>query len=399
MNPRTREEEYLRRMKALGYEPSLAGMDDDDIEWELSKMEESDRRRETQQQPLEQPLQTVYRPVDPGLKARILRMFGQPYDESAIPKGQEFYLNGWDNGELDWGDGTEDKERGLSGATNSWFSGKTNPNVPAVKPLGVYKPGTVTLNSGEYVVGRDGVIRRAADEEALLKGIFAKSQGQGTGIINTGLFERGDVGNPDGFVQAMSYNPQTVKEGTKDLQQLPGLKKFSIGAGKDLANQSLASAQKYAKIKGLNSVEDNEADAFRHFTWNARMAREIGWEPADIIASNHEEVDWTENHGAKFDENGVATFEIPLSSLMDLHNNHVGRQMAIAKEYGNTHHEELFQSALKNGNIITALDQVPAFYGFDRNAVTTKRIGDRDVPFVRVTYDQGKRTFTFHPQE
>ncbi len=90
-----REEEYLRRMRALGYQDSLAGMDDDDIEWELSKMEEAERRREVPQQPL----RTVYRPVDPGLKARILRQFGQPYDESAIPKGQEFYLNGWDNGE------------------------------------------------------------------------------------------------------------------------------------------------------------------------------------------------------------------------------------------------------------------------------------------------------------
>ncbi len=96
MNARNREEEYLRRMKALGYESSLNGMDDDDIEWELSKMEEADRRREAEWQ---QPLRTVYRPVDPGLKARILRMFGQPYDESAIPKGQESYLNGWDNGE------------------------------------------------------------------------------------------------------------------------------------------------------------------------------------------------------------------------------------------------------------------------------------------------------------
>ncbi|MDT8900702.1 L,D-transpeptidase [Anaeroselena agilis] len=96
MNAKTREEEYLRRMKALGYEPDLRGMDDDDIKWELGKMEEADRRREP---PPEQPLRTVYRPVDPGLKARILRMFGQPYDESAIPKGQEFYLNGWDNGE------------------------------------------------------------------------------------------------------------------------------------------------------------------------------------------------------------------------------------------------------------------------------------------------------------
>ena len=48
MNARNREEEYLRRMKELGYEPSLAGMDDDDIEWELSKMEGADRRREAE---------------------------------------------------------------------------------------------------------------------------------------------------------------------------------------------------------------------------------------------------------------------------------------------------------------------------------------------------------------
>jgi hypothetical protein len=94
----TREEEYLRRMKALGYEPSLAGMDDDDIEWELSKMEEAERRRAAVPQ---QPTRTVYRPVDPGLKARILRQFGQPYDESAIDPRESFYLNGWDNGEDD----------------------------------------------------------------------------------------------------------------------------------------------------------------------------------------------------------------------------------------------------------------------------------------------------------
>ncbi len=93
----SRKQEYLKRMKALGYEPSLVGMDDDDIEWELSKMEEAERRR-TAQPP---PLRTVYRPVDPGLAARLLRMFGQPYDKSAIPKGQEFYLNGWDDGEDD----------------------------------------------------------------------------------------------------------------------------------------------------------------------------------------------------------------------------------------------------------------------------------------------------------
>lgn len=89
----SREEEYIRRMRARGYVPTLAGMDDEDIEWELERMDRGSEERSTT------PLNPTYRPVDPGLKARILRMFGQPYDESAIPRGQEFYLNGWDNGD------------------------------------------------------------------------------------------------------------------------------------------------------------------------------------------------------------------------------------------------------------------------------------------------------------
>jgi predicted chitinase len=130
----SRVEEYLRRMRERGYQDSLMGMDDDDIEWELSKMEEADRRREAQPPP---PLRTVYRPVDPGLKARILRMFGQPYDESAIPEEQKFYLNGWDNGEdesssmqsgsrrSDWRDGGNSAQgmngsRGGNEKTNWW---------------------------------------------------------------------------------------------------------------------------------------------------------------------------------------------------------------------------------------------------------------------------------------
>jgi hypothetical protein len=91
-------EEYLRRKRTMGYEPRLVGMDDEDIEWELSKMDEEERNAKRS-------VADGVPPVDPGLKARILRMFGQPYDKSAIPRGQEFYLNGWDNGEDDGEDG------------------------------------------------------------------------------------------------------------------------------------------------------------------------------------------------------------------------------------------------------------------------------------------------------
>ena len=56
-NGESREEEYLRRMRALGYEPSLAGMDDDDIDWELQRMDGGKREERS-----EQPLYTTYRP-------------------------------------------------------------------------------------------------------------------------------------------------------------------------------------------------------------------------------------------------------------------------------------------------------------------------------------------------
>lgn len=92
------EEEYIRRMRALGYEPSLAGMDDEDIEWELARMD-GGRGEERPQ-----PTRTVYRPVDPGLAARIFRQMGRPYDQQAISPKQSFYLNGWYGD--DEGDGT-----------------------------------------------------------------------------------------------------------------------------------------------------------------------------------------------------------------------------------------------------------------------------------------------------
>lgn len=50
---------------------------------------------------------TRYKPVDPGLAARILRQMGQPYDPALIPKGEEFYIGGWDNGDAN-GEGGAD---------------------------------------------------------------------------------------------------------------------------------------------------------------------------------------------------------------------------------------------------------------------------------------------------
>ena len=75
MNRESREEEYLRRMKELGYVPSLAGMDDEDMEWELQRMD--GRRQEGR------PEFSQVRPgVDRNFAERIFRMFARPFDRN-----------------------------------------------------------------------------------------------------------------------------------------------------------------------------------------------------------------------------------------------------------------------------------------------------------------------------
>lgn len=81
----SRAEEYLRRMRALGYEPSLDGMDDEDIEYELRKMDKGQGS-----QPMETMLNRGYRPPDRDFAERIFKMFARPFD----PKWQMPDLDG-----------------------------------------------------------------------------------------------------------------------------------------------------------------------------------------------------------------------------------------------------------------------------------------------------------------
>jgi hypothetical protein len=69
----TREEEYLKRLKALGYEPSLNGMDEEDFEYVPSWAQ-----RRTPASPLAQ----EYRPVDRDFAERIFNMFKRPFDRN-----------------------------------------------------------------------------------------------------------------------------------------------------------------------------------------------------------------------------------------------------------------------------------------------------------------------------
>jgi murein DD-endopeptidase MepM/ murein hydrolase activator NlpD len=280
----SREEEYIRRMRERGYTPTLAGMDDDDIEWELAKMDGRNPLQEAR--PAERPLNPRYKPVDPGLQARILRMFGQPYDKSAIDPNEAHYLNGWDNGDdgdeetkpqsrpsqprpgeqspaeqfnpwknlwkLDWGQegSPADKSRppeplmgknpgpgvvpyasmgnnggGLVGGQGI-VSALAKPGSPAATPLGLYKPGLETAKPGDFVIGHDGVIRRAANENALLRAVdnltarileprpeqgktIAPAVGTAGGDSSSGMVKQGDRSGSGGNI-ILSVDPFAI---------------------------------------------------------------------------------------------------------------------------------------------------------------------------------------------
>lgn len=130
---------------------------------------------------------------------------------------------------------------------------------------------------------------------------------------------------------------------------------------------------KYAKDNNLSITWDNEADAYRHFGWNAEMTRELGKNKASFIATNHEAAYMTikGQYDNVFGDHPVLEFS--LATLMDLHNNKVGRNLADSEYFSDYSIDELFQLALDSDVVITSLDQVSSKYGFSKDIITDKQ--------------------------
>lgn len=71
-----KEEEFLRRQQALGYVPSLDGMDEEDLDYVPSWSS----RHPSNQQP--EPVYREFRPVDRDFAERIFKMFARRFDPS-----------------------------------------------------------------------------------------------------------------------------------------------------------------------------------------------------------------------------------------------------------------------------------------------------------------------------
>ena len=155
------------------------------------------------------------------------------------------------------------------------------------------------------------------------------------------------------------YRNRYARQGAEMTQAIVGVGPLDAWRGNQIADWALDAARSHAEANSLGSVTDNEADALRHFKWNARMTHEIGYDRARIIADNHEYITWE-----KMEVIGGTINKITLDSLMDLHNNKMGRAYATANRTGSYY--DLFNLALKEGALITDLDQVPIKYGIER---------------------------------
>lgn len=133
-----KEEEYLKRQRELGYEPSLDGLDEEDFDYVPSWSSKNPNR------PPAQELAREYRPVDRDFAERILRMFKRPFDPN------------WQMPDLD---GPEYRQ---PPKPEEWFDPKkvkTLPYIPGEREPRIwaepYKPGSGRIVPFSYGMGGD----------------------------------------------------------------------------------------------------------------------------------------------------------------------------------------------------------------------------------------------------
>ncbi|MBF6298520.1 hypothetical protein IU459_13350 [Nocardia amamiensis] len=105
----------------------------------------------------------------------------------------------------------------------------------------------------------------------------------------------------------------------------------------EIKAQAEAAAKKTYPHPEENALNDGHGDAFRHMYWNALMTQRYGAE-------------WTENYGTAHEGLGANP---PAREAMDLHNNSIGRQIAI--DNPNSSPEELqrlINQRIQNGGAI-----------------------------------------------
>ena len=167
-----------------------------------------------------------------------------------------------------------------------------------------------------------------------------------------------------------------------------------------IANECLSAAEEYAKNKGLSSTWNNEADAYRHFLWNARLTREFGYYEARDITNQHEYNSLADNNWLGGPLSYLTIYSPQLiaakmnqESFMDLWNNQVGRELANNADFKHMSYDELFKMALDNNWLITDANQAFSFLGIE------SYITDQDAYTVDVLWDTETGNITVYKDD
>jgi hypothetical protein len=132
----------------------------------------------------------------------------------------------------------------------------------------------------------------------------------------------------------------------------PGIYQESLGSpleamkAKEMANEATQATEDMIRA-GHFSKEDRHngrADAFRHAYWNFRMAQEIGQDAAKRFSDAYE----------RSNPNDAG------ERLMDLLNNHVGRNLARDDKNAGRPAKEILLDAVRNGELQTKPMHVPS---------------------------------------
>ena len=144
-----------------------------------------------------------------------------------------------------------------------------------------------------------------------------------------------------------------------------------------LGNDTLMAAQQYMYDTGLTTLENNKADAWRHFLWSASMTREMGVEQAEFVGNNHEfknlkSIKLIDTKETSTGAPSVVRGQINQATIMDLWNNQVGRKLANRRDLKNKNYNELWVYANKHNMIIKNADDVYTFLGLDESYINAE---------------------------
>ncbi|NWL12455.1 hypothetical protein DM793_14380 [Paenarthrobacter nitroguajacolicus] len=141
----------------------------------------------------------------------------------------------------------------------------------------------------------------------------------------------------------------------KEAELLNGLGPFELNAFKGIHDDAFSVADERFPSEDRN---DDQNDAFRHAYWNALMVKEFGADWAEDYATAHEQL-----------PGNPAPRE-----AMDLYNNEVGRNVAIANPDASTEElADLIEDAVNNGDtVVVGPDLLP----HPSNEVPADQTGD-----------------------